>query len=43
MDFNKILMGVLVAASGVLAAGLLMSSLRGSVDLIATAHKGFDS
>lgn len=28
---------------GVIIAGYLMAQLRGSVDLIATAHAGFDS
>jgi len=34
---------VVLVAAGVLVAGYIMSSLRGSVDLIATAHDGYDS
>lgn len=34
---------VALVAIGVIVAGYLMSTLRGSVGLIATAHSGYDS
>lgn len=43
MDFGKFAVGVGIAAAGVLVAGLIMDSLRGSVELVGKAHKGYDS
>ena len=34
---------VALVAAGVMLAGFVMSQFRGSVDLIAQAHNGFDS
>lgn len=43
MSGGQLIAGVGIMALGVLTAGLLMNAMRGSSDLVAKAHAGFDS
>jgi hypothetical protein len=43
MSSGQLIAGVSIMALGVLTAGLIMNAMRGSSDLIAKAHAGFDS
>ena len=43
MKAGNFFAGVAIMAGGVIAAGLIMATLRSSVSLIDKAHSGFDS